>query len=189
MNSKSLPLTAAILVFGLLAYSYLNRPVAVPTPALHEPPKTAVAQPAAPPSPPPKSKKDADAELDRLAADLAFEAAVKAEPEPWQDPKPAPAPEPGKIWVDASYFVTEKNSSWWRFAWKAKVENATSSVKKLRLYIKLTDPDGYIVDEDSSSAVFVLAPGGILELSGYQLVNVEPALRISQIKAELRQFP
>jgi hypothetical protein len=92
------------------------------------------------------------------------------------------APEPDIKIVEIDAKVTEKNNSWWKYAWKLTIANSGNQPVSLAVTIKFKDEDGFIVDEDSEYGIVVPA-GTTKTFTGYQLIDAEIAANVASLAA------
>lgn len=82
--------------------------------------------------------------------------------------------------TNASARATERNSSWWRYAWVVSIENHSESPQAFKLRIQFMDADGYVVDEDVAYGLSVPA-GATKTFRDSNLVDASVAPRIKSV--------
>jgi hypothetical protein len=116
-------------------------------------------------------------------------------------PSPAPASpltvtgRPPAASADASGFeiieidarATERNDTWWRYAWKLTLKNSGSEAVTLRGTIEFQDKDGFVVDSDNTETV-TLAAGTQQTLTGYALVTANVAGNVARTNAKVQRL-
>lgn len=112
-------------------------------------------------------------------------------PPPARRPAPGPATEEeikrGFKMVSTSFRVTERNSTWWRFAWLARIKNLSSSAKVYRAEIQFTVADGFAIDEGRSDRV-AIQPGAQATISEFELIRTPGAARVSGARINVEQL-
>ena len=100
------------------------------------------------------------------------------------DPGPT-IKEPAKlveiVSVDAR--VTERNDSWWKYAWKLELRNLTASPVRVRATIEFQDKDGFVVDDDTEYNLVVPAKSSDV-FTGYQLISMPGARNVARTVAK-----
>jgi len=95
-------------------------------------------------------------------------------------------PEPTIKIVEIDARVTEKNNSWWKYAWKLTIRNSGSLPFSLSATVEFQDKDGFIIDEDNEYGLVVPA-GATKTFTGYQLIDTEVAINVAQIGATAKK--
>lgn len=80
--------------------------------------------------------------------------------------------------------VTEKNDSWWRFAYIVEIENRDDYEMVLDLTVQFLDADGFIVDDDYSYNLYIGAHT-TKQFTGYDLVTASVAENVESINASV----
>jgi hypothetical protein len=123
----------------------------------------------------------------RLAAKYGI-AAPDAPVSPAAVGRPAPsAPEPQEarleiVKIDAR--VTERNSSWSKYAWLLVVKNRTLEQVGFNAKIEFLDRDGFVIDDDSAYNLG-LGPGEEQTFRGYSLIGAEIAGNVASVNARV----
>ncbi len=84
--------------------------------------------------------------------------------------------------ADISTRITEKNDTWWRFAWQMKIRNTGSRSLSLDATIEFQDKDGFVVDQDDQYNLFVAA-GEEKTFTGFQLIRMPGAADVEKVAA------
>lgn len=84
-----------------------------------------------------------------------------------------------------SYRVTERNETWARFAWKARVSNPDDVAYSFTVVAEFTDRDGYTVDSDRDSVD--LRPFEEREVTGDTLIRLPAADNVSALRVRIRR--
>jgi hypothetical protein len=78
--------------------------------------------------------------------------------------------------------VTEQNSVWWKYAWKATLKNNSESAISTDVTVKFLDKDGFVIDEDREYNVVV--PAGSEKLvSEHALIDASVAANVKSVSA------
>lgn len=85
--------------------------------------------------------------------------------------------------IDVSTRVTERNDSWWRFAWILVLRNNTSAPISASATIEFVDADGFVIDEDNEYRLGVPA-NSQREFTGSKLVSMPGAGNVSGVRAK-----
>jgi len=93
-------------------------------------------------------------------------------------------PEPTIKIVEIDARVTEKNNSWWKYAWKLTIRNSGTNPVSLSATIKFQDKDGFIIEEDNEYGL-VVPSGTTKTFTGYELIDTEVAVNVTQIGASV----
>lgn len=78
--------------------------------------------------------------------------------------------------------ITEQNSVWWKFAWKATIKNNTDNSISTGVLVKFLDKDGFVVDEDREYGVVVPA-NSEKTISEFALIDVSVAGNVKTVQA------
>jgi hypothetical protein len=127
----------------------------------------------------------------RIADDFApglFAADAASAPQPASTPS-QPSGNPLDI-IDVSTRVTERNNSWWRFAWILVLRNNTDAALSADATIEFVDADGFVID-DVNEYRLVVPANAQREFTGSTLINLPGAGNVSGVrgKAGLRDAP
>lgn len=82
--------------------------------------------------------------------------------------------------------VTESNSTWSKWAWKATIRNNSDAPIKAIARIKFLDRDGFVVDDDAAPS-FVVAPRSSYDVQSYDLVNADVTEKIASYKVSIEE--
>lgn len=93
--------------------------------------------------------------------------------------------EPAIAIVEIDTRVTERNNTWWKFAWKLTLRNNTSQATSVDAKIEWLDVDGFVVDDDNARGLGV-SPGEANTFTGYGLVTADVAGSIATVQAKIR---
>lgn len=85
---------------------------------------------------------------------------------------------------ELTFKVTEKNDSWWRFAWRMRVENTGEVPLRFKGRVEFEDSEGFIVDT-SPVALTDVASGSYVDIAGFSLVVCPGALAIKTLASRL----
>ena len=83
---------------------------------------------------------------------------------------------------NAQMRVTERNSTWWKYAWQVTVQNATDGIVRGKVVVQFTDKDGFVVDDDIEYDVVIGAKQSRV-VSNYDLIDSEPAPKVARVQA------
>ena len=120
-------------------------------------------------------------------ANLASASGAAAAPPTAATASPVPA-DVDKEWeiVEIDARVTERNATWWKYAWKLTLKNSAARTIVLVGQIEFQDKDGFIVDDDSTDRM--LLPAGATEtFTGYALVTTGVATNIVRTGVKVRR--
>lgn len=95
-------------------------------------------------------------------------------------------PEPTIKIVEIDARVTEKNNSWWKYAWKLTIRNSGNLPVSLSATVEFQDKDGFIIDDDDEYGLVVPA-GATKTFTGYQLIDADVAINVAQIGASAKK--
>ena len=86
------------------------------------------------------------------------------------------------IEIDAK--ITEKNTTWWKFAWRLTIMNSKPLGVNVSATIEFQDKDGFIIDDDIEHGLYIPAKGQET-FTGYKLVtgSVAPNVASTSVKA------
>jgi len=87
--------------------------------------------------------------------------------------------------VEIDARVTEKNNSWWKYAWKLTIRNSGNLPVSLSATVEFHDKDGFIIDEDNEYGLVVPA-GATKTFTGYVLIDADIANNVAQIEASVK---
>ena len=79
--------------------------------------------------------------------------------------------------------VTERNPTWWRYAWRLTVRNNDSQPHRINATIEFQDAGGFIVDSNDAYGLAIEA-GATKTFTGFALVNAAVAGNITQAAAK-----
>lgn len=88
--------------------------------------------------------------------------------------------------TDSDARVTERNDTWWKFAWKVTVKNMSASAVVVRATMEFLDKDGFIVDTDDGDGM-VVPPNGQETASGFALITMPSATTVAKTAAKVRR--
>lgn len=80
--------------------------------------------------------------------------------------------------------ITEKNDSWWRFAYIVEIENRGDYDMVFDMTVQFLDADGFIVDDDYSYSLRIDARTTD-QFTGYDLVTASVAENVENINASV----
>ena len=88
--------------------------------------------------------------------------------------------------VSINYRVTEKNSTWWRFAWTLELRNTgTESLYGMTAKIEFLDSGGFVVDTDTEYSIS-LAVDETKTVRGSALIRTNVAGSIASVYGKVR---
>lgn len=87
--------------------------------------------------------------------------------------------------VEVDSRVTESNDTWWRYAWKLTLANDSDMHQAFDATIEFQDADGFVVDS-ASEYNLVVPPHADRTFTGYSLVRVPGASRVSKTNAKVK---
>lgn len=102
---------------------------------------------------------------------------------------PAPSAEEVKSGfrvVSISARATEKNSVWWRYAWRLTISNFSSSTSTFRATVKFLDRDGFVIEEDTARDI-VIGPGQTATHTDFELVRLPGATRVDSTSVRVHK--
>jgi hypothetical protein len=100
-------------------------------------------------------------------------------------PAPLPAAAGWRI-VSVASRVTEQNDSWWKHAWRLTLKNESAQPMRFDATIEFQDADGFVIDDDS--ALNLVVPAGAEEsFTGYALVTMPGATKVTKTNAKVHQ--
>ena len=105
-----------------------------------------------------------------------------AQSEPPNTPEAPAEPRVKIVAVDAR--VTEKNNSWWKYAWKLTLGNPTEATMRYEATLEFQDSDGFVVDDDRAYDL-VVAPGQEQVFTAYALVDASVAGNVASVGAKV----
>ena len=86
---------------------------------------------------------------------------------------------------DVSFRVTERNNTWWRFAWTLDLENkGLMPIAGIEAELQFLDDDGFVIDSDREYSI-TLRSGERKTVRGYQLVDVPGAASVASVSASV----
>ncbi len=86
--------------------------------------------------------------------------------------------------VEVDSRVTERNDTWWRYAWKLTLKNKSESPQRFEAEIEFQDADGFVIDSGSASGLIVPANSDKV-FTGYELVRTPGAARVAKTNAKV----
>lgn len=87
--------------------------------------------------------------------------------------------------VSASGRATERNNSWWRFAWVVTIANHSSEVRDFKLQVQFMDADGYVIDDDTAYSLTV-PPLQTKTFRDSDLVDASVARKVTSINPVIK---
>jgi hypothetical protein len=90
----------------------------------------------------------------------------------------------GKITVKIEARVTESNSVFSRFSWKATASNAADRDATVQIRVEFQDADGFPVDDSSGDTIRVDAHGE-QTATGYALIKADVASRVAKLAGKV----
>ena len=108
---------------------------------------------------------------------------------PKPEPESAPIPSPKYNWeiIELTYKVTEKNPSWWKFAWQTTLKNNTSSKVDFFINVNFLDREGFIVDDDIENPP-IFNPKEHRTIRGFALIDSDIASTVHDIEIEITAY-
>lgn len=101
---------------------------------------------------------------------------------------PVATQQPAREWeiVEIDSRVTERNDTWWRYAWRLTLRNTGTSTRAFSATIEFQDRDGFVIDSDKARNLVV--PGGEQRsFTGYKLVRVPGARSVDRTAAKVHE--
>ncbi|MEO2003304.1 MAG: hypothetical protein ABGY41_04335 [Candidatus Poribacteria bacterium] len=86
--------------------------------------------------------------------------------------------------LDAQLRTTEKNTVFWREAWRVALRNNTADTVSVDLVVQLQDADGFVVDDDTEYGL-VLSAGEETTFAGFDLLSVPWVEAVAQLRASV----
>jgi hypothetical protein len=81
--------------------------------------------------------------------------------------------------------VIEKNSTWWKYAWKVTLTNKGKTARSTSAMVEFQDSDGFPVNQASTEAT-TIDPGETQILTGLELIAVSSAPKVRKVDLKLR---
>lgn len=88
--------------------------------------------------------------------------------------------------IDIDSKVTEANSTWSKFSWKAEVENVLSSPITIDVTMEFLDAEGFVLDDSTKYNVYI-RPHQIKIVTDYTLIKAGVAPKIESINAHVKR--
>ena len=102
------------------------------------------------------------------------------------DSVPFPAAEKDWDVVSVDSRVTERNDSWWRFAWRLTMRNTGANDRVFNATIQFQDEDGFVIDSDRGYNL-ILKAGEEKSFTGFSLVRLPGARNVHQTYAKVQE--
>ena len=88
--------------------------------------------------------------------------------------------------VEVGSRVTERNDTWWKYAWRVVIRNSGQAPIAVRATVELLDAGGFIVDEGTSESTPIPA-GETVAITGFELVTASVAGNVAKTSAKARR--
>jgi len=98
--------------------------------------------------------------------------------------QPVDAPASPVDVLDVQLRTTEKNTVWWREAWRVALRNNTADTVSVDLVVQFQDADGFVVDDDTEYGL-VLSAGEETTFAGFDLLSVPWVEAVAQLQASV----
>jgi len=98
--------------------------------------------------------------------------------------QPVDAPASPVDVLDVQLRTTEKNTVWWREAWRVALRNNTADTVSVDLVVQFRDADGFVVDDDPEYGL-VLSAGEETTFAGFDLLSVPWVEAVAQLQASV----